>query len=284
MKSAMKNKLNQHGLSRPIPPAVKLEVRQRCGFGCVSCGRGIIQYDHFDPEYADAMEHNAKGITLLCGSCHDEKKHGLLTNAQVAKMDADPYCMRNENAFGAFRLTGDQPIVLLGNSEFRQCKIILEVAGEKVIWFTKPRQADEGFYLNARIRDETGKVILEIRENEWIIGDDLWDVNTSGNGIVIRSRARNHSLILRFLPPETVKIERVSIAHKGVSVRIEKDGRIIDANNNTFSNCAASNCHTGIRFRAAGSIAFGCGRPRSLNTWIRLRLSSALVPVKTLAS
>lgn len=280
----MKNKMNKHGLSRNIPDVVKLEVRQRCGFGCVSCGRGIIQYDHFDPEYADATEHNPRGITLLCGSCHDEKKHGLLTNAQVAKMDANPYCRRHENAFGLFRLTGDQPIVLLGSSEFRQCKIILEVAGEKVVWFTKPRQADEGLYFNARIRDEGGKVILEIRENEWIIGDNLWDVNTSGNGIVIRSRARNYSLILRFLPPETVKIERANIAHKGVSVRIEKDGRIIDANNNTFSNCAASNCYTGIRFQAPGNIAFGCGRPRSLNTWIRLRLSSALVPVRALAN
>ena len=279
----MKNKLNKNGLSRHIPDAVKLEVRQRCGFGCVSCGRGIIQYDHFDPEYADAMEHNPKGITLLCGSCHDEKKHGLLTNAQVAIMDADPYCRRNGSAFGAFRLTGDQPIVLLGNSEFRQCKIILEVAGEKVIWFTKPRQADEGFYLNARIRDESGKVILEIRENEWIIGDELWDVNTSGNGIVIRSRSRNYSLILRFLPPETVKMERLSFVHKGVSIRIEKDGRIITAQNGTFSNCAASNCYTGISFRASGHVEFGCGRPRSLNTWIRLNLSSALVPVKALA-
>lgn len=273
------SQLNKHGLSRRIPDAVKLEVRQRCGFGCVSCGRGIIQYDHFDPEYADAVEHNPSGITLLCGTCHDEKKHGLLTNSQVAEMNADPYCKRHENAFGVFRLTGDQPIVLLGSSEFRQCKIILEVAGEKVIWFTKHPELDKGFFLNARIRDDDGRVILDIRENEWIVGDDLWDIKTSGNGIVVRSYARNYSLILRFLPPETVKIERANIVHKGVRVRIEKDGRIIDANNNTFSSCSASNCYTGIRFRAPGSIAFGCGRPRGLDTWLRLHMSSALVPV-----
>lgn len=279
----MANQLNKHGLSRRIPDEVKLEVRQRCGFGCVSCGRGIIQYDHFDPEYVDATEHKAKGITLLCGTCHDEKKHGLLTNDQVAKMDKNPYCKRNGSAFGAFRLTGDQPVVLLGSSEFHRCKIILEVAGEKVIWFTKPRDTKDGLLLNARIRDENGKVILEIRENEWTIGDGLWDINTSGNGIVIRSRARNFSLILRFFPPETVKIERANIVHKGVSVKIDKDGKIIDAWNNTFMGCTASNCYTGIRFQAPGSVSFGCGRPKNIDTIIRLNLSTALVPVRALA-
>ena len=83
---------NQFGLPRPIPEEVKRQVRERCGFGCVSCGRGIFQYDHFDPEYSEAHDHLPEGITLLCGSCHDEKKHGLLTNDKVAEMNADPFC------------------------------------------------------------------------------------------------------------------------------------------------------------------------------------------------
>lgn len=276
-------KINRFGLPRRIPDSVKLAVRQRCGFGCVSCGRGIIQYDHFDPEYVDATAHNAAGITLLCGSCHDEKNHGLLSNEQVAKMNANPFCLTNGNAFGKFRLTGNNPVVLLGTSEFHQCKVILEVAGEKVLWFTKPDDPAEGFHLNARFRDESGTVIFEIKQNEWIIGDKLWDVSTSGNGIVVRSRKRKYSLILRFLPPETIKIERAKINHRGTTVEITKDGRIIDAFMNCFSGCSATNRHTGIRFLAPGNIDFGCERPRSLDLIIRLNITTALVQVANLS-
>lgn len=275
--------VNRFGLSRRIPDPVKMAVRQRCGFGCVSCGHGIIQYDHFDPEYVDATEHNVDGITLLCGSCHDEKNHGLLSNSQVATMNADPYCKKNGSAFGKFRLTGNNPVVLLGTSEFRQCRVILEVAGEKVLWFTKPDDPAEGFHLNARIRDDTGTVVFEIKKNEWIVGDELWDVSTSGNGIVIRSRARKYSLILRFLPPETIKIERAKISHNGTTVEITKDGRIVDAYMNQISGCSATNCYTGIKFKAPGNISFGCGRDNSIDFIVRLRLTTTLVPVANLS-
>lgn len=275
--------INEHGLSRDIPDPIKRVVRQRCGFGCVFCGKGIIQYDHFNPEYADAREHSADGITLLCGSCHDEKNHGLLSNDQVAVKNADPYCGQYGAPFGQFHLTGAQPIVMLGNNEFRECKVILEVAGERVLWFSRSEGRADGFCLNARIRNEQGEIVLEIIQNEWRIGADLWDVDTSGNGIVIRSRLRSFALILRFLPPETVKIERADILHKGTRVRITKDGRIVDANNNSFSGCAVTGCYTGIRFQGPGNIQLGCGRPKTLDFIIRLRMTSAITPVSSLA-
>lgn len=280
----MSSSRNKHGLTRNIPADIKRKVRQRCGFGCVSCGKGIVQYDHFSPEFADATDHLAEGITLLCGACHDEKKHSLLTNYQVAEMNAEPFCLKNGSAFGSFRLTGDQPIVLLGTTEFRNCKVILEVAGERVIWFTKPEAEGEGLQLNARIRDETGNIVFEVLKNEWTVGDGVWDMDTSGNGIVIRSKPRQFELVLRFLPPETIKVERLRLRNKGTTVRIEKDGSIVDENENRFAGNAASNYYTGIRFRAAGNIEFGCGRPRWLDLWIRLRNTTAIIPVGTLGS
>jgi len=280
----MSSSRNKHGLTRNIPSDIKRAVRQRCGFGCVSCGKGIVQYDHFSPEFADATDHFAEGITLLCGACHDEKKHGLLTNDQVAKMNARPYCLRNGSAFGSFRLTGDQPIVLLGTTEFRNCKVILEVAGERVIWFTKPETENEGLQLNARIRDDAGNVVFEVLKNEWTVGDDVWDMDTSGNGIVVRSRPRQFELILRFLPPETIKVERLRLRNKTTTVRIEKDGSIVDEYENRFVECAAMNCYTGIRFKAPGNIQFGCGRPKWMDFWSRLWITTAIVPASTLGS
>lgn len=276
--------INKHGLKRDIPDPIKRAVRQRCGFGCVSCGKGIIQYDHFDPEYSDARDHSADGITLLCGSCHDEKKHGLLTNAQVAAMNASPYCLKQGAAFGQFRLTGAQPIVMLGNNEFRRCKIILEIAGERVLWFNRPEYRDDGLCLNARIRNEKGEIVFEIIDNEWRIGDDLWDVDTSGNGILIRSRTCVFSLILRFKPPETIKIERADIQHRGTRVRITKGGCIIEGEDNRISRGMAVGCYTGIRIQRPGYIELGCKRPKSLVLFIKLRQTSAIVPVKVLGT
>ncbi|GAA3997406.1 hypothetical protein GCM10022211_03460 [Sphingomonas humi] len=80
---------NKHGLSRTIPADVKREVRQSCQFGCVRCRASLYQYDHFDPEYADATEHAADGIALLCPTCHDLKTKGVLTAARVRELKKD---------------------------------------------------------------------------------------------------------------------------------------------------------------------------------------------------
>ena len=50
--------MNKHGLSRTIDSGTKLAIRQRCGFGCIFCGLGIIQYHHFMPEFKDAITHD----------------------------------------------------------------------------------------------------------------------------------------------------------------------------------------------------------------------------------
>jgi hypothetical protein len=47
----MIDKVNKYGWPRDIPDDIKRFVRQKDGFGCVHCGRGIYQYDHFDPEF-----------------------------------------------------------------------------------------------------------------------------------------------------------------------------------------------------------------------------------------
>lgn len=53
--------MNQFGLSRDIPEAVKRQVRQRDGFGCIICGSAIIEYEHFEPEFHAAKFHSVDG-------------------------------------------------------------------------------------------------------------------------------------------------------------------------------------------------------------------------------
>src|SRR5436190_17564410 len=84
--------MNAHGLSRDIPEPIKRAVRQRCGFGCIICGSAVVQYHHFSPEYADATEHRAEGITLLCGRCHDKVRQA--GPEEIERYNAAPFCKR----------------------------------------------------------------------------------------------------------------------------------------------------------------------------------------------
>lgn len=66
----MQTETNRHGLSRYIPPNIKRTIRKQCGFGCVVCGVAFSMYEHIDPEFCDAKEHDPNKMELLCGSCH----------------------------------------------------------------------------------------------------------------------------------------------------------------------------------------------------------------------
>lgn len=84
--------LNKHGLSRVIPEGVKRKVRKDAGFGCVICGTAICEYEHVDPEWVNAVTHNPKFMTLLCGSCHSKKTRGIIGVDTVKLAMKNPKC------------------------------------------------------------------------------------------------------------------------------------------------------------------------------------------------
>ena len=43
---------NKYGLGRYIESDTRRLIRKRCGFGCVICGIGFFDYEHFDPDFA----------------------------------------------------------------------------------------------------------------------------------------------------------------------------------------------------------------------------------------
>lgn len=85
---------NKFGLRRRIGEDIKREVRRRCGYGCVICGEAFFDYDHFDPEYVDATEHNPDGIALLCDKHQRAKTAGRLSEASYLAAIEDPFALR----------------------------------------------------------------------------------------------------------------------------------------------------------------------------------------------
>jgi len=74
---------NRFGLPRHIPEDVRAEVRRRSKQGCVICRALAYDYEHIEPEFADAQEHNPKHICLLCPFHHAEVTRGRLSKQQV---------------------------------------------------------------------------------------------------------------------------------------------------------------------------------------------------------
>lgn len=106
---------NQPELSRTIPPEVKLRVRQRCGFGCVICGDAFYEYEHFSPEFKNAKEHHADGITLLCPTHHSAKTRNRMSIAAIVEANQNPKARQEGFSKGALEFGRGDPIIQIGN-------------------------------------------------------------------------------------------------------------------------------------------------------------------------
>lgn len=152
------------------------------------------------------------------------------------------------------------------------------MGGERVLWFRPADSLGEGFYLNANIRDRDGKVIFEITDNQWTVGEGHWDVRTSGNGILIRSRSRDIVLLIRIIPPETLSVERANIQTNGAVLKIRRDGEVITANGCGLANCEFYGSYIGIKV-TENSVSYNEFRPRHAWMLSRLLITTCISPV-----
>src|SRR5664280_824966 len=106
---------NQHGLRRTIPPDIKRLVRVNAGFGCVICGSSIVDYEHVDPTFANAREHNPDCITLLCIQHHGKVTRGFLSKESVKVAMRDPCCKRQGYSNEFFDIGRTFPRVTVAN-------------------------------------------------------------------------------------------------------------------------------------------------------------------------
>ena len=238
--------MNKHGLARDIPEAIKREVRQRDGFGCVVCGNAIIDYEHLNPEFSDATEHKAEGIVLLCLACHGKKTRGLLSKATVSDCSKAPAARRSGFSFGAFDVGTEHPTIVMGNITVTNTALLLRIYAESVLRVDPPEQAGGPFRLSASIYDRNATQILRIVENEWQTPSANWDVELVGRRITIRSASRNIDLVLRSDPPNKLIIERLHMNYRdievscseGATTRIRSNSEIlIDTASMEFDGC-----------------------------------------------
>jgi hypothetical protein len=131
---------NRHGLSRYIPADIALDVRRRSKFGCVICRCAIYQYEHIEPEFADARQHRAENICLLCGGCHDRVTRGRLSKETVrGKYEEVQRSDAIRRPFENLDLSTNSPSVVIGSATFEPSKCLFRINGENILAITPPQ-------------------------------------------------------------------------------------------------------------------------------------------------
>jgi hypothetical protein len=260
---------NKHGLSRRIPASIKREVRKRCGFGCVVCGMAIAQYEHFDPEFADAKEHDALGITLLCGGCHDKVTRKFWSKEKVRMHNAKPLCIERGHAHDAFDISTDHPVIRIGPTAWIDTWNVLEVMGEQVLAIKPPEESGGPYLLSGILSDDSASELLIIEDNEWKVPSAQWDCVAEGRTVTIRRKLGEILLSLEVMPGIGIDIKRLNLAFNGA--RLYGSGNNFTAKAPDGSSISM-NQYSGIGCRNAISIE---------RTSVQLGQSAGILPCFT---
>jgi len=217
---------NKYGLPRTIPELVKRLVRQSAGFGCVVCGSAICEYEHVDPEWHEAKEHNPSQITLLCGSCHSKTTRGIYSKEKIKEAMKLPKCKSIGFTFDYLDF-GVLPRVYFGNTLFYSHKSIINIEDNNIFGFTAPSQPGEPYKLNALFHDSDQRPILTITDNIWFGNPENWDIECIGSRISIRVKKGDYALILNNIPRERLVIERINMRFKQYEIVGNRDSILV---------------------------------------------------------
>lgn len=204
--------MNQYGLSRHIPADTALQVRQRSRFGCVVCRCAIYQYEHIDPEFANARTHDPEKICLLCGGCHDRVTRGRLSKETIKSKYAEIQVAQDVDApFEELDLACNDISVVLGTATFHHAKSLIRIDGQDLLSITPPSDGAAFPTLNGVFCDRFGSVIFRVIDNVWQGSTDAWDIEIVGSNVTIRAEEHRPALSFDIIPPRTIQVRTLDM-------------------------------------------------------------------------
>jgi len=234
---------NKHKLPRSVPAEVRRTLRKEAGFGCVKCGRAFGEYEHIDPEFADAKVHDPAKMAFLCKACHGEVTAGRATKQSVWDAKRAPFCKASKMSWGP--LAFGSLYSRIGNLEFVDCRVLLRVCGEDLLKIEPPEEDGGPIRVSVTIYDGAN-LSLKIEDNAFVIGGENWDVEIVGQVLTIKKALREPSLIYRFNPSGGIVIDRIAMRYKGIKVNVDREqvsigtaSCKISASHSTFVNCSS---------------------------------------------
>lgn len=238
--------VNKHGLSRTIPAEVKKAVRKQDGYGCVICGKMLVDYEHIDPLFCDAVDHNPDHIALLCSYHHDQVTRRILSKRFVEENKANPYCKQRGFADSSYFPHPKDIKIKCGVSYIENAKKILEINGKPLIWI----EEEEGEILfNAIFYDDEGNKVGYLNRNTFIALVSNCDVYAVASRIEARLKKGVINLKLDIEADGIVEVKRLSSNYGGTKVVINNKGEIeinYDDSNITLRRMNISNCESAL--------------------------------------
>lgn len=227
---------NKYGLSRTIPASTRKSIRYACGFGCVICGNAIYDYEHIDPVFAEAREHDAEKIALLCSTCHSNITRKFWSKSRVKDARNHPYCKQQGTSHFELDISNDfQFIVKVGQTEFINPKKIIEINGEEILSVYAPEQLGAPPRISAQFFDRNGLKIAHIDKNHWHGSTEAFDIEAIGGTFKIRSAERQIDLLLRVTPPNSIEIEQLELYFDNTIISgSARDGFVVETHNSTL--------------------------------------------------
>lgn len=205
---------NKYGLTRYIPADVSHQIRINSKFGCILCRKGFYQYEHIDPVFEEAKEHNADAMCCLCGSCHDAVTRGQISKAAVkaAYLKIRSASINSvEPPVGPLDFHDGTAELQIGNLLYSPAvRTVLRFHGQDLIRVI-PGQNEEPGKISAVFTNDSGHPILELKENEWIGSLDNWDIEIKGTRITVKSAQGRVALKIRLDPPGRLILERLDM-------------------------------------------------------------------------
>lgn len=241
---------NKYGLTRgSLSAETKRKIRQSSGFGCVLCGLGIYQYEHVDPEFNEATEHDPEKMTLLCPGCHHKVTSKMVSKATVKVGMLRPKCKEVGYSREHFDIGSDEPYLKISGMYFKSTSIPILVKDTPLLQVTPGDAPGEPFRISGFFTDSIGKISLRIENNEWMARATNWDVEVIGPTIKIREGHGKVHLVLTADPPYGLIVTKISMFLHGFQfIGNETEVRIVGPNGGemNFSGMATTNCRVGL--------------------------------------
>ncbi len=245
--------VNRFGLARKIPEAAKAEVRRLSKQGCVICRALAYDYEHIEPPFADAREHNPKHICLLCPSHHAEVTRGRLSKQQV--FNAYQGVQTSEKVRPPMyraQLTGSLQLGL-GDALFEHSPTTAAVLRYDGLDVLKVGYVRDEIFGGSRpsitgiICDEDGDKLVTFTDNELSIANSQVDVKFRGTTLRVYKGSRKPALEVTFSPPDRIRITRLRF----------RFGEIVCEMDQTFGLTMPTGAGVRARFLLSGISAKG---------------------------
>ncbi len=186
------SKKNKYNLSRYIPSGIKEKIRRDAGFGCVFCGCVLVEYEHIEPEYHNAKEHDPEKMTLLCPMCHDKVTKKLLSKKMVWAAKKSPKAFTDGYVSDTLMVATGSLELLMGSARTTMMSVAVNLYGKPLFWF-EPSD-DEHYKLCCIFYGAEGKPVAYINRNEYIAIVGKQDIVSKGTSLKITDK--NHGVLL----------------------------------------------------------------------------------------